>query len=198
MTLLTVWRDDEPETPDLRTADAEEIAVVLKELGVRFEQWPLQELSDDVTQDEALDAYAEQIDAVTAAEGYVLVDAMQMTPRRPGVAGDRAGQPGEVPRRAHARRRRGPLLRLAAPASSTCTSRGKVHAVLCEAGDLLTVPGGTTHWFDMGTNPDYVSIRFFHDDDGWVGNFTGSEHLPVVPDLRPARRRPLRFLGPQL
>ena len=102
MTLLTVWREDEPETPDLRTEDAEEIAVVLKELGVRFEQWPLQELSDDVSQDEVLDAYRERIDAVTAAEG------------------------------------------------------------------------GTTHWFDMGTNPDYVSVRFFHDDDGWVGNFTGS------------------------
>jgi 1,2-dihydroxy-3-keto-5-methylthiopentene dioxygenase len=27
----------------------------------------------------------------------------------------------------------------------------------------------------MGTSPDYVSVRFFHDDDGWVGNFTGSQ-----------------------
>ena len=50
----------------------------------------------------------------------------------------------------------------------------KVHAVYCEAGDLISVPANTTHWFDMGTAPHYVSVRFFHDDDGWVGHFTGS------------------------
>jgi 1,2-dihydroxy-3-keto-5-methylthiopentene dioxygenase len=48
-----------------------------------------------------------------------------------------------------------------------------VHAVFCEAGDLISVPENTTHWFDMGTRPEYVSVRFFHDDDGWIGNFTG-------------------------
>ena len=37
------------------------------------------------------------------------------------------------------------------------------------------VPANTTHWFDMGTRPDYVAIRFFHDEDGWVGNFTGDD-----------------------
>ena len=52
---------------------------------------------------------------------------------------------------------------------------GKVNAVFCEAGDVISVPANTTHWFDMGTRPEYVSVRFFHDDDGWVGNFTGSE-----------------------
>jgi 1,2-dihydroxy-3-keto-5-methylthiopentene dioxygenase len=49
-----------------------------------------------------------------------------------------------------------------------------VYAVLCEAGDLLSVPANTTHWFDMGSRPDYISIRFFHDDGGWIGNFTGA------------------------
>ncbi len=29
----------------------------------------------------------------------------------------------------------------------------KVHAVYCEAGDLISVPANTTHWFDMGTSP---------------------------------------------
>jgi cupin superfamily acireductone dioxygenase involved in methionine salvage len=30
---------------------------------------------------------------------------------------------------------------------------GSVYAVLCKAGDLLSVPANTTHWFDMGTRP---------------------------------------------
>jgi 1,2-dihydroxy-3-keto-5-methylthiopentene dioxygenase len=175
MTLLTVWREDAPETPDLSTEDAEEIAVVLKELGVRFEQWPLRDLPEEVSQEEVLDAYRDRIDAVTAAEGYVLVDVVQMHPS------DDPSWPETV------RTAREKFLnehthdddedRFFASGSGVfyLHAQGKVHAVFCEAGDLLSVPGGTTHWFDMGTNPDYVSVRFFHDDDGWVGNFTGSD-----------------------
>ena len=174
MTLLTVWREDAPKTPDLRTEDAEEIAVVLKELGVRFEQWPLRDLPDDVASEDVLEAYRERIAAVSDAEGYVLVDVVQMHP-----TGD-ASWPETV------RASREKFLdehthdddedRFFAKGSGVfyLHLQGKVHAVLCEAGDLLSVPGGTTHWFDMGTDPDYVSVRFFHDDDGWVGNFTGS------------------------
>jgi 1,2-dihydroxy-3-keto-5-methylthiopentene dioxygenase len=32
-----------------------------------------------------------------------------------------------------------------------------------------------------------VSIRFFHDDDGWIGNFTGSDiatKFPTFDELR--------------
>jgi 1,2-dihydroxy-3-keto-5-methylthiopentene dioxygenase len=67
---------------------------------------------------------------------------------------------------------------------------GKVHAVLCEAGDLLSVPGGTTHWFDMGTRPEYKAVRFFHDEDGWIGNFTGSTisaNFPTYDELAAGR-----------
>ncbi len=174
MTLLTVWREDAPETPDLRTEDAEEIAVVLKELGVRFEQWPLRELPEDATQDDVLGAYQERIDAVTAAEGYVLVDVVQMHPS------DDPSWPETV------RPSREKFLdehthdddedRFFASGSGVfyLHLQGKVHAVFCEAGDLLSVPANTTHWFDMGTNPEYVSVRFFHDDEGWVGHFTSN------------------------
>jgi 1,2-dihydroxy-3-keto-5-methylthiopentene dioxygenase len=175
VTLLTVWREDAPETPDLRTEDAAEIALVLKELGVQFEQWPLRELPADPSQDDVLSAYRERIDAVSSSEGYVLVDVVQMHP---------SADPG-WPEQVRASREK--FLdehthdddedRFFATGSGVfyLHLQGKVHAVLCEAGDLLSVPGGTTHWFDMGTDPDYVSVRFFHDDDGWVGNFTGSD-----------------------
>jgi 1,2-dihydroxy-3-keto-5-methylthiopentene dioxygenase len=60
---------------------------------------------------------------------------------------------------------------------------GEVHAVLCEKGDLLGVPRGTTHWFDMGTSPSFTAIRFFHEEDGWVGNFTGDRIADRFPDF---------------
>jgi len=51
----------------------------------------------------------------------------------------------------------------------------RVYAVLCEKGDLISVPENTTHWFDMGEKPDFKCIRFFVIPDGWVGDFTGND-----------------------
>ncbi|MEU4802941.1 cupin [Actinosynnema sp. NPDC023587] len=171
MTLLTVWPDTGPGTVLVRTSDPAEVAEELGRLGVRYEQWPV---LPGVTARNALEAYAAQVERVTGTEGYVLVDAMEMTP---------SDDPGWVAKAGEARAK---FLaehthdddedRFFARGSGVfyLHLRGRVHAVLCEAGDLLSVPANTTHWFDMGTRPDYVSIRFFHDDDGWVGNFTGS------------------------
>lgn len=44
------------------------------------------------------------------------------------------------------------------------------------------MPRGTTHWFDMGTSPSFTAIRFFHEEDGWIGSFTGSSIASRFPD----------------
>ena len=62
----------------------------------------------------------------------------------------------------------------------------EVFAVVCESGDLLTVPAGTRHWFDMGSDPSFVAIRFFEQEDGWVAAFTGDvigERFPTLDQL---------------
>ena len=62
----------------------------------------------------------------------------------------------------------------------------EVLAVVCEGGDLLSVPAGTRHWFDMGARPDFVAIRFFEQEDGWIGDFTGDrigERFPTLDQL---------------
>jgi 1,2-dihydroxy-3-keto-5-methylthiopentene dioxygenase len=38
---------------------------------------------------------------------------------------------------------------------------GKVYGIRCEQGDLIGVPDGTRHWFDMGQAPSFIAIRFF-------------------------------------
>ena len=48
-----------------------------------------------------------------------------------------------------------------------------VMTVLCEKGDLISVPAHTRHWFDMGPAPDFKCIRLFTDEAGWVAQFTG-------------------------
>jgi 1,2-dihydroxy-3-keto-5-methylthiopentene dioxygenase len=174
MTLLTVWDENEPTTPELQTRDYDTILSVLTPLGVRFSRWELKPLSDDPDQDEILATYREEIDAVNAEQGYTLVDALKIlpefTPDYERVAIDSRvkfldeHQHDDDEDRFFARGTGVFYLRV----------DGKVHAVLCEAGDVISVPANTTHWFDMGTHPEYISVRFFHDDDGWVGNFTGS------------------------
>jgi 1,2-dihydroxy-3-keto-5-methylthiopentene dioxygenase len=51
----------------------------------------------------------------------------------------------------------------------------EVFNLLCERGDLISVPAGTKHWFDAGeTNPFVKAIRIFIDMSGWVPNYTES------------------------
>ncbi|MEO6084795.1 MAG: cupin [Umezawaea sp.] len=176
MTLLTVWPDSDPDTVLVRTSSPDEIAVELKRLGVRYENWPVVAgLPATPSSEEVVTAYRANVDRVVETEGYVLVDALHMTP---------SDDPEWRENAAAARKKF-----LAEHTHDDDEDRyfargagvfylhvdGKVFGILCEAGDLLSVPANTTHWFDMGSNPDYVSIRFFHDDDGWVGNFTGSD-----------------------
>ena len=174
MTLLTVWDETNPTTPELQTRDLDTILGVLSPIGVRFSRWDLKPLSDDPSQDEILATYKSEIDAVNAEQGYTLVDALKIlpesTPDYATVAKDSRvkfldeHQHDDDEDRFFARGTGVFYLRVG----------GKVNAVFCEAGDVISVPANTTHWFDMGTHPEYISVRFFHDDDGWVGNFTGS------------------------
>ncbi len=174
MTLLTVWNETDPTTPVLETTDPERIREALAGLGARFSRWEVKALPENATQDQVLDIYRQEIDGVLASEGYTLVDVVQL-------------QRGEGPEwEETVKTSRSKFLsehrhdddedRYFASGSGVfyLHANGKVHAVFCEAGDLISVPANTTHWFDMGTNPEYVSVRFFHDDEGWVGHFTGS------------------------
>ncbi|SMC85303.1 1,2-dihydroxy-3-keto-5-methylthiopentene dioxygenase [Kibdelosporangium aridum] len=191
MTLLTVWPDTDASQVLVRTEDAEEIKGELKQLGVRFDRWPvITGLPAEPSSDEVLAAYESYVAKVVETEGYVYVDALHMTP---------ADTPEWTSMAAEARQK---FLaehthdddedRFFARGSGVfyLHVNGKVYGVLCEAGDLLSVPANTTHWFDMGTRPDYVAIRFFHDDDGWVGNFTGNrlaEDFPSFDELTASR-----------
>lgn len=89
---------------------------------------------------------------------------------------------GQVPFRAHPRRRRGAVLR-GGSGIFYLHIGDRVYAVLGERGDVLSVPRGTTHWFDMGTTLDFTAVRFFRDPEGWVGSFTGNPISDRIPDF---------------
>ncbi|WP_344974025.1 cupin [Streptosporangium fragile] len=184
MTYLTVYTDgDTPETL-LETDDAAEITAALKAIDVRLRTWEVVDgLATGASQEEILAAYRDEVSRVIAEEGYTLVDVAQLHP----------DDSTDWPERAAAARRKflaehthdDDEVRFFVGGSGIFYLHvdGKVHAVLCEPGDLLSVPKNTTHWFDMGTSPDFTAIRFFHDDDGWVGDFTGDPIAERIPDF---------------
>ena len=49
-----------------------------------------------------------------------------------------------------------------------------VFCVTCHAGDLLSVPANTKHWFDLGPKNTVKAIRVFIDQSGWVPHYTES------------------------
>ena len=49
---------------------------------------------------------------------------------------------------------------------------GPVFAIEVEAGDLIRVPRGTHHWFDLCADRRIRAIRLFQDPSGWTPHYT--------------------------
>jgi 1,2-dihydroxy-3-keto-5-methylthiopentene dioxygenase len=176
MTLLTIWADDQPGTPALQTPDREAIAAELATVGVTYKAYtPVAGVSETASSDEVITAHQSLVDALIAEHGYTLVDVAQIHP----VDSDewRATATGARAKFLNEHTHDEEEIRYFSSGSGVfyLHMNGRVLAMLCTAGDLISVPEMTTHWFDMGTTPDFTAIRFFRTDDGWVGTFTGSE-----------------------
>ena len=59
---------------------------------------------------------------------------------------------------------------------------GPVFAIQVEAGDLINVPKGTQHWFDLCGEKTIRAIRLFQDKSGWTPQYIeGSFHGNYQP-----------------
>lgn len=188
MTKLIVLPENDPMTTLTSTTAPTAIAATLADVGVRFEQWAATApLGADASQHDVLAAYRADVDRLMADGDYVTVDVARLQ-----------GDPADPTWPTRAAEARGKFLAehthaddevrffVAGQGAFYLRLAGRVHVVCCEAGDLLSVPAGTRHWFDMGTNPSFVAIRFFREPEGWVGNFTGdgiASSFPAFDDL---------------
>lgn len=57
----------------------------------------------------------------------------------------------------------------------------RVYGVMCEQGDLISVPADMPHWFDMGEAPSFKCIRLFTTPEGWVAQYTGDRIAERFP-----------------
>lgn len=180
MTRLRVFTADDGDTPVLDTSDPKWIGDALKRIGVRYERWPLRDTAGTDT-DAVLTAYAPEIDKLKTEQGYQSVDIIGVTPDHADRAAMRAKFLSE-------HRHSEDEVRFFVAGEGLFTLRtddDRVHAVLCTAGDLISVPAGMRHWFDMGPEPDFTVIRLFENPDGWVAKFTGD----AIADRFPRHER---------
>lgn len=174
MSALTVYHDNDPSQALVSTTSHDEIAGHLNAVGVRFEQW---EAGADVragdSQDVVMAAYREDIDRLVAEAGYQTVDVISLDASQEAVK----PQVPELRKKFLSEHRHSEdEVRFFVEGKGLFSLHidNKVFEVLCEKGDLISVPANTPHWFDMGPEPSFVAIRFFNNPEGWVANYTGS------------------------
>lgn len=155
------------------------IASRLAELGVQFEQWQANAvLAEDADQEAVIKAYQASIDKLNARYGFESMDVVALRPDNPKREAFREKFLAE---HTHADFE----LRFFVQGSGLfyLHVKNRVYTVLCEQGDLISVPANTTHWFDMGAYPNFKCIRLFTTKEGWLGDFTGSDIATGFPDM---------------
>ena len=169
MSTLYVHRADAVGSLEDPIRDGERITGVLGTIGVRFERWPADRSRvEGATQDEILAAYAPEVARLRGEGGYQAADVVRIARGTPDTAPMRAKFLSE-------HRHIEDEVRFFVEGCGTFYLHvdRRVFQVLCEHNDLISVPAGTRHWFDMGTAPYFCAIRLFTNPQGWVAEFTG-------------------------
>jgi 1,2-dihydroxy-3-keto-5-methylthiopentene dioxygenase len=176
MSRLRIFSESDPGVPLFASRETDAIAGQLKALGVRFERWPLRDLPPQHTPEQTIAAYREDIDRLCREGGYQAVDVVSLHPDHPDRETLRQKFLNE-----HTHSEDEVRFFVAGAGLFTLHIGDKVFELLCEAGDLVGVPHGTKHWFDMGPAPYFVAIRLFTNPAGWVAGFTGSDIAERFP-----------------
>ena len=179
MSSLSVFSVATPDIPNKVLNHLEDIASTLAAVGVRFERWQaVAPIKPGASQDEVIAAYKPQIDALMSERGYVTVDVISLNADHPQKAELRAKFLDE-----HQHAEDEVRFFVAGRGLFTLHIDDYVYAVLCEKNDLISVPAGTRHWFDMGEHPHFIAIRLFNNPEGWVAKFTGEDIASRFPRL---------------
>jgi 1,2-dihydroxy-3-keto-5-methylthiopentene dioxygenase len=177
MSRLTIYPDTQPDQPELDTIDGVAIAKALQTIGVRFERWEAAEQFEaDAGDAEVIKAYEADIERIKQENGYQTVDILRVNAATQDKPAIRAKFLNE-----HTHSEDEVRFFVEGAGIFYLRVEGKVYMTLCERGDLISVPAGITHWFDMGPEPEITAIRFFDNKEGWVPHFTGSDIAAQFP-----------------
>ncbi|HEY0198476.1 MAG TPA: acireductone dioxygenase [Rhodanobacter sp.] len=181
MSRLRIFDESKPQSPLAEYSSHAAIADELDKVGVRFEQWEAsQPIAPGASQEEVIAAYRGDIDRLIAEKGYQSVDVISLVPDHPDRATLRQKFLSE-----HTHSEDEVRFFVAGSGQFTLHIDNKVYDILCEQGDLIGVPDGTRHWFDMSEAPYFVAIRLFTNKEGWIAQFTGDDIAQNFPRMQP-------------
>ena len=176
-------------------SETQELTRYLAGLGIDYERWePTHPIAPDAPAEDILAAYAPEIDRLKQSGGYVTADVIDVRSQTPGLEEMLAKFNREHWHDDDEVRFiiEGRGLFHINPAD------GPVVAIEVAAGDLIRVPQGTLHWFNLCADRRIRAIRLFKDPAGWSPNYTtsgvdsnyqplcfGASHIPApnVPAL---------------
>jgi 1,2-dihydroxy-3-keto-5-methylthiopentene dioxygenase len=176
MTSLRIYKQDEPEGPHTVTESPAEIGRLLAQQGIRFEQWPTRKLPADASSEEVLEAYRDEVEGLKAANGFTTADVISLSADNPNKDALRQKFLDE-----HTHSEDEVRFFVRGEGLFYLHFGDEVYAVLCQKNDLISVPHGTRHWFDMGPEPEFTAIRLFTNPEGWVAEFTGEDIASRLP-----------------
>ena len=162
-----------------RLDDPQEIRDFLAPYGIWHERWQLEDrVSPDASSDEILAAYAPEVQRLMEVGGYTTADVINVMPEVSGLQEmlDRFNK-----EHTHSEDEvrfivKGRGIFFIHPATDP------VFAIQVEGGDLINVPKGTRHWFDLCEDRTIRAIRLFQDRTGWTPQYVdNSVHTGYAP-----------------
>ncbi len=158
---------------NLMLRDVSEITDYLSKISIDYERWDGDSLrvSQDATETEILSAYSPEIEKLKLQSGFVKADVINIVPTTPNLEvmlnkfnSEHWHDEDEVRFIV-----KGHGLFHIAPKNFDVVS------IEMEAGDLIRVPRGTLHWFNLCGDKTVRAIRLFQDISGWTPHYTESE-----------------------
>jgi 1,2-dihydroxy-3-keto-5-methylthiopentene dioxygenase len=160
--------------------DVEEIRAYLEPHGIWYEKWDVAgRIDGEASSEEILSEYAPEIQRLQQTGGYTTADVINVNPGTPNLdamlekfSKEHTHSEDEV--------------RFTVKGHGVFhihPENGPVFGIEIQAGDLINVPAGTRHWFDLCSDKTIRCIRLFLDPSGWAPHYieqgVHSNYMPV-------------------
>lgn len=178
MAHIRIPNPDQPRQAE-QIDDPAEIAAYLEPFGIFYERWDVAgRIGENASAEAILEAYAPEIERLKAEGGYVTADVIDVKADLPNLDAllnkfnkEHTHSEDEVRFIVEGRG----IFHIHPPDAP-------VFALEIEAGDLINVPAGTQHWFDLCQEKRIRAIRLFQDTSGWTPHYVGSDlHEHYIP-----------------
>lgn len=151
--------------------EVDEIQFYLEKIGIDYEKWQASyDISPDASEDEILQAYSVEIEKLKLKGGYVTADVINIMPTT-------ANLDAMLDKFKKEHWHDEDEVRFIVKGSGIfhiAPEKGDVVSIEMQAGDLIRVPKGTLHWFNLCGDKTVRAIRLFQNASGWTPFYTES------------------------